>query len=264
MKSWQAVGIMLLVCGAAMPRAEEGHKVSGKVAWDGEPPKPVLMDISGKTDDLKVCQCKADETAKVSPRLVVDPAGKGVRYTVITLEGVPGGKAKKFPERVAVLNQIHCEFDPHIQWVELDQEVTIKNSDNTLHNVHARNDDGDVFNISMPELNQVLKRKVKDPGILSLNCDAGHAWMSGYIFVMEHPYIAISDAQGNFTLDGVPPRKYKLKFWHEGWQTTPVLDQKTQKPIAYKFSDPVTREVDVEVKGDTSVNAALTEAGFKK
>jgi hypothetical protein len=264
MRVIQASMILWVACAVLSLRAAEGGKVTGKVTWAGDAPKPVLMDITSKPDDLKTCQCKPDETAKVSPRLLVDKETKGVKYTVVTLEGVPEDKAKKFPEREALIDQSHCEFAPHIQWVEVDQQLTVKNSDNTLHNVHAKTEDGDVFNFSMPEKDQVIKKKLKDAGLLMLNCDAGHSWMNGFVFVVENPYIAITDDKGDFTIDGVPPGKYKLKFWHEGWQVTPVLDQKTQKPIAYKFSDPVTSEIEVEVKGDASANVTLSDAGFKK
>lgn len=256
----------LLLCLTGASRAGEGGSISGQVTWEGEAPKPVMLDITSKPEDLKVCACVPGEAAKASPRLAVDSATKGVAFTVVTLEGVPEEKAKPFPEREVVMDQKCCEFHPHVVWVEAGKTLLLKNSDNTLHNVHAKSSEGAAFNVSMPEKDQVLKRKLKDAGVLSLVCDAGHPWMSAYIFVVENPYIAITDAQGRFMIDGIPPGKYTLHYWHEGWEVTPILDLKTQKPSAYRYSDPLTRSVPVEVKGGapTVAGAMLSVAGFKK
>ena len=245
--------------------AADGGTVTGKVTWEGDIPKAYEMDLTIKPDDLKTCQCKPDETIKISPRLLVDVATKGVKNAVVTLEGVPADKAKDFPKRDVLIDQKQCEFHPHISWAEVDGKVAVKNSDATNHNLHAKMGDGDVFNVAMPTKDQTIEKKLKEPGIITLQCDAGHAWMSGFIFVMEHPYIAITDDKGAFSIDGVPPGKYKLKFWHEGWKIAPILDPKTQKPATYGYSSPLEVAVDVDVKaGATETNATLDENGFKK
>jgi len=262
LRTW---AVLALSVQALSLRAADGGSVTGKVIWDGDLPKVCEMDLTSKPDDLKTCQCKPDVTVKLSPRLLVDAATKGVKNTVVTLEGVPADKAKEFPKRDVLIDQKQCEFHPHISWVEVDSLVAVKNSDPTNHNLHAKMGDGDVFNVAMPTKDQTIEKKLKEPGIVTLQCDAGHAWMSGYIFVMEHPYIAITDEKGAFSIEGVPPGKYKLKFWHEGWKVAPVLDPKTQKPVAYGYSVPVETVGEVDVKaGATETQATLSENGFKK
>jgi hypothetical protein len=45
--------------------------------------------------------------------------------------------------------------------------------------------------------------------------DAGKPWTHAWLAVFDHPYYAVTDAKGVFTIDGVPPGKYTLKAWHD-------------------------------------------------
>jgi len=49
-----------------------------------------------------------------------------------------------------------------------------------------------------------------------LRCDF-HRWMRAYIFVMEHPFFAITDAKGRFQIKNLPPGEYTLATWHESF-----------------------------------------------
>ena len=44
-----------------------------------------------------------------------------------------------------------------------------------------------------------------------------HPWERAWIYVSPHPYIAITDANGAFKIDAIPPGRYVLRVWHEGW-----------------------------------------------
>jgi uncharacterized protein (DUF2141 family) len=70
--------------------------------------------------------------------------------------------------------------------------------------------------------------KIREPGILRIVCDT-HAWMLGFMHVFDHPYFAITDEQGVFTILNLPPGSYTLKAWHEeaGLVSRRSLSQKT-------------------------------------
>jgi len=92
------------------------------------------------------------------------------------------------------------------------------NSDAVLHNVHAvatGPTPATVFNLAMPFKGQKLPIPMRKPGLMKLQCDAGHTWMSGYIYVFEHPYYAVTDEKGAFTIKDVPPGDYTVEMWHE-------------------------------------------------
>ena len=49
-----------------------------------------------------------------------------------------------------------------------------------------------------------------------------HPWMKAYLGVFEHPYFALSGADGRFTLKDLPPGEYTIEAWHERFGTKSV------------------------------------------
>lgn len=42
-----------------------------------------------------------------------------------------------------------------------------------------------------------------------------HDHMTAFIAVFDHPFYAVTDDQGAFTIPNVPVGKYKMQAWHE-------------------------------------------------
>jgi hypothetical protein len=66
----------------------------------------------------------------------------------------------------------------------------------------------------LPTWRQVTKR-LDRAGVMRIDCDVLHTWMSAAIVVVRTPYFTISDANGNFALHGLRPGAYGLEVWHE-------------------------------------------------
>jgi hypothetical protein len=118
-----------------------------------------------------------------------------------------------------------------------------------------------VFNIAQPIKGQrttINAASFRTPGILMATCDAGHPWMSAYIVVAEHPYYAVTDAGGKFTLNDVPPGSYTVVMWHEGVNISRI-DSDRGKPRTYYFEEPyeATKEVVVSPNGEAVVEFQL-------
>ena len=66
-------------------------------------------------------------------------------------------------------------------------------------------------------------REFTKPGLIKVYCQI-HSHMSATILVLDHPYFAVPELDGTFTLDGVPAGRYTLVGWHErvGERTSPV------------------------------------------
>jgi len=109
-----------------------------------------------------------------------------------------------------------CRFLPRVSAMRLGEKLILKNSDPKLHIVHSYLDKQTVFNVAVPFKNyqMELTHKIKKAGLLQINCDT-HAWMRGYIFVFDHPFFAVSDSKGFFTMPDLPAGTYTLKAWHE-------------------------------------------------
>jgi Carboxypeptidase regulatory-like domain len=131
----------------------------------------------------------------------------------------------------------------------------MKSSDATLHTVHMEG--AATYNLPFPFTNQVISRNMPTAGLANVRCNGGHAWMNAEILVVPHPYYTVTDESGRFRLVDVPPGKYEIVAWHEGWKVLrqeaafDVLTQRRiQRPV---FSEPRSWEKNVTVdKNETA------------
>ena len=74
-----------------------------------------------------------------------------------------------------------------------------------------------VFNQSLPFKNTTIEAtsRIRQPGMMKVVCDT-HAWMLGWDHVFDHPYFAVTNDQGTFSIPDLPAGNYVLKAWHEG------------------------------------------------
>ena len=195
--------------GADVPH---GGTIAGSVRIAAAPSGSAIDRV---TKDEVVCGKR-----KPSPRLVTGKSG-GVRYAVVWIDGIAQGK-KCPPPGTATLMQRNCEYAPHVLVLNPGDELEIVNQDPILHNVHSYDLNKNlrsVFNIAQPVKNFHSRVRGTDiAGVQSMltTCDAGHPWMNAYIVRAASPYCAVTDADGSFRLDAVPPGTYTLRMWHEG------------------------------------------------
>jgi polysaccharide lyase family 4-like protein len=227
-------------------KVDNGGTITGMVKFSG---KPEVIELT-TTKDQGTCHDK-----KTSPRLVVDGSG-GVANAIVYLEGITKGKGiEDMP--AGMLDQKECEYHPHVQVVPFDKEFVIKSSDPILHNVHMNQGDATIANVPFPEPGQV-KKKFKKPGLATTKCDAGHLWMSAFVYATDNPYVAVTDEKGNFTIKDVPPGKYKLVMWHEGYILKETQKDSSGNPTAFVWSDDVVQKQDVNVEAGKSANVEYT------
>ena len=77
--------------------------------------------------------------------------------------------------------------------------------------------------------------------------------MNAEMFVVAHPYYAVTGDDGKFEFTDVPPGTYQIVAWHEGWGVAGrehaydvLTEHKIERPI---FTDPKTWEKSVTVNG---------------
>ncbi|HVU50588.1 MAG TPA: carboxypeptidase regulatory-like domain-containing protein [Polyangia bacterium] len=165
------------------------------------PPHPVVKDGS-------VCGKEAPNEA-----VVVDKKG-GLQNVVVFVKDAKFA-GKPAPVEKAALDQRQCRYFPHVQALTVGTPLSLMNNDAILHNVHANDTGMTVFNVAMPIKGQKLPIPMRKPGLMKLQCDAGHTWMNGWIYVFDHPYFAVTDETGAFTIKDVPPGEYTVELWHE-------------------------------------------------
>jgi plastocyanin len=206
---WGLFGILSLLVWFSAARGYEelvvnnGAMIRGTVRVEGKPPKLPPLQI---TKFKEICKNVPNETLLIGP-------GQGLRYAVVTLEGIAKGKAVE-KEAVHELDNLGCRFVPHVLASSVGQFVVFKNSDPILHTAHA------LFTSGQPQFNiglypgRVSRKPLVTPGVVKIICEV-HPWMSAYIVVSDHPYYAVTDVYGDYLMSDIPAGSYRLKVWHE-------------------------------------------------
>ena len=188
---------------------------------------------------------------KASEALIVGP-DRGVRGSVILVEGVPRGKA---PAGEVLLDNHKCLFVSHVSATTTGERARVKNSDGILHNTHGFLARTTVFNLALPNRDQMIDitRRLSKPGVVRVVCDA-HTHMFGWIVVHDSPYFAVSDDHGAFRIEGIPPGSYKVTLWHEGYRPR-GLDKDGR--ALYDEPRTITRDVTIAPKAMATVDFEL-------
>jgi plastocyanin len=201
---WTLAAIMGLILGGFTPAiAQEGGSLTGRISFAGSPPPKKKLDI---TKDKEVC----GKTEIFDESLVVG-SDKGVKNVVVSILGAKGGK---FASQKVELDQNGCVYKPHVVVVPVTGQLDILNNDGILHNIHTYSTANPSINKAQPKFKKVLSEKFTKPEIIKTSCDA-HAWMTAWVVVTDHPFVAVTDEKGNFTIKDVPPGNYKVEIWHE-------------------------------------------------
>ncbi len=183
--------------------------VLGVVRFSGKAPAMLPKPV---TKDGSVCGKEAPSEAIL---VAVDGGLANVVVSLPDIKNAPGTAA----HAPAFIDQVGCRYRPHVQAVDVGASLTLLNNDGVFHNVHANLAGAaapvTVFNLAMPFKGQKLPVAVKRPGVMRLQCDAGHTWMQAYIVAFPHRFYAVTDAQGRFSLDKIPAGEHDLDLWHE-------------------------------------------------
>ena len=173
--------------------------------------------LGGPAPEMALTKRQADPFCARTPMKdeeVVVGSGGALKNVVVRLtKGVTGRYEP--PATPAVLDQSACMYRPRVQAVMVGQTLQIKNSDQTLHNVHGYKGPSTLFNqAQIPNLGPISKKLTEADQILKFKCDV-HPWMTGYVAVSSHPFVAVTGDDGGFKLTGVPAGSYTVEAWHE-------------------------------------------------
>ena len=184
--------------------------IFGEVRFADAPPKLPLVKVS---KDQDYCgETLPNET------YLIEPNG-GLKNVVVFIESAPVGKAAD-PMKENFLYNDGCRYVPHVMAFQLGEKFKVKSNDPKLHIPHGYLGERTVFNLSLPFKNTTIEAtsRIRQPGMMKVVCDT-HAWMLGWVHVFDHPYFAVTNDQGAFSIPDLPAGNYVLKAWHEGGGT---------------------------------------------
>jgi len=229
----------------------DGATIKGFTKWKGDIPKLPEITVFKHMD-----KCGQEV---LNPALVVNSTNNGVKFVAVYLEQVSEGKAlpgKKEKIKVNSPRVLHagldkgqrpesqlCNFEEHVFGFVNTRKIGMYNMEDLLHNPHAFGpNSATLFNIPLPDRNRMTKKKLKRvKGINRYQCDT-HIHMNGYMLGLDHPYFDITDKNGSFEIADIPPGKYKLISWHEGYNIKEFAED--NRPV---YDDPHIIEKEIEL-----------------
>jgi plastocyanin len=117
------------------------------------------------------------------------------------------------PAEPVTIASVGCRFEPYVSAIQAGQRLLFVNRDSVLHNVHASSSLGEEKNYAMMPKSKPLELRVEHADAVRINCDV-HPWEFAYVTKVEHPYFAVTDAEGKFEIKGLREGKYTVEATH--------------------------------------------------
>jgi putative oxidoreductase len=207
--------------------------IQGVVTFAGEIPKSPVPDDAGVRREI----------------IEVDGNSRGLRNVVVYLTqtnglllSAPPSTASRNPTNQPEVDQRDHEFTPRVIAIRQGETVVFRNSDPANHNVRTTASvKQNEFNVFTGADGKYEHRFVVEPEYrpIRLGCDI-HPWMRGWVFVLDHPYFAVSDERGRFRISQIPPGEYLLQM------VQPDLKHHEQRKVEVRVNE--TRTVETVVR----------------
>jgi RNA polymerase sigma factor (sigma-70 family) len=203
--------------GPARARAERPAgrwgDLKGRFVYDGTPPAPKKVDLTGQRD-------RADFEKVGIPEESLVVAKDGGLANVLVYLTSPDVEVhpdyRKTADAKATCTLKDGRFQPHFLALRVGQTLVLSNEEVVADNVRfdAPNS-GDFFNLILKpgdKAEQQLRQSMRLPGVFQSSI---HPWMRGYLLVRPDPYTAVSSPDGTFAIRKLPVGKLEFRAWHE-------------------------------------------------
>jgi hypothetical protein len=199
--------------------------IAGTVKLTGTPP---VMELTKRQGDPFCAKTPVKEED------VLVGAGGALKNVIVRVtKGITGSYPA--PAASATVDQSACMYRPRVQGIVLGQPLVIKNSDQTLHNIHGYKGPSTLFNMAeVPNMPPVTKQLTDADQIVKLKCDV-HPWMTGYVLVSSHPFFAVTGDDGSFKITGLPAGTFTVEAWHERYGVKTAQVTVADKPAEASF-----------------------------
>lgn len=248
-------------CASRFDPANTGT-LSGRVLWTD--PLPVVGPISFITQ----CENGQGLEVRAAPnpnRPQIDEKSRAVANAVVYLRKINPDAAspKRFEPLTVEIGESGIRIRQgnrtgRVGFVRLGDSAELISIEPRFHILRARGDD--FFSITLPSPNDSVKRTLTKPGRIEFSSGTGLTWMRADVFVTEHPYYTLTDADGAFTLDSVPPGPAELVVYLPNWQAgTPIREPESTIIARRTYAPPFVRiaPIVVEKSRTTSVQTSL-------
>lgn len=182
--------------------------VSGTIIYDDRIPSPPPLDMEEHPE------CAAFHEEPVPNEILVLGEGNTMGNIYVWINNPPLA-SYDIPAEPVIIQQKGCLFSPRASAAMVGQPIWFTNADSILHFLRASAIDMAEFTFKLPA--GVEKKEL----IFNMENQAfpikseTYPWMKTYIAVFPHPYFTITNPDGTYTIEGLPPGTYDVGAWHE-------------------------------------------------
>lgn len=173
----------------------------------------------------------------------------GLANVIVYLKQAPDGVEFPANDDQQTLQSIDCLFVPHVQVIQTNQKFSLVNTDPIACNFHIIGFES-AFNLMIPAVQPgkkslekaiVFKQPERFPAFVQ---DDIYAWKRAVVLPLDHPFAAVTDKNGAFSIQGLPPGSYEFRVWHEkiGYlEKSLVVDVEKEQPTSLLLTFPSSR-----------------------
>ena len=213
---------------------EHGGTIEGTISLDGVVPEPKGFNLITFPDPMYCGRISNGRGWRLLHDFVVSRQG-GLKDAIVLLEGIEAGKP--FDLSVPLIEARDCMFQPFMTIVRNGHAVEVINMDPVMHDIQGYETSPEagarvLFNTPLimnhqhhrgdlhAMHNHAPGKSLIGPIYLNkgrrtfyMQCGF-HAYMESWAMAVNNPYYAVTDADGKFVIDGIPPGTYQLVVWH--------------------------------------------------
>lgn len=224
----------LAIAAGAAPYHEDENPVApgsitGSVRLNGALPVDTTVTPDRDSTGCRPFQDVTLPKARGARNASSDSADIAIANAVAWLVGVTHGPRLSLPRRVSMVLD-GCHFEPRILLAPVGATMIMSNRDEMITKLsfvdHGVANARPREEIGFTDPGQLVPsgKALANAGLVEVR-DANHSWVRAFIAVAPHPFVAVTEADGNFLFEGVPAGSYQLVVWHErlGARVMPVL-----------------------------------------
>jgi plastocyanin len=175
--------------------------------------------IRGRVEIRRVAPSAGPRASVTGNDILKAPDFTDKLRSVVYLETAPSGAFEQTDPGHAVMDQRNETFVPHLLAITTGTTVDFPNSDRIYHNVFSLSKTKS-FDLGRYAAGRSQAVRFDRPGIVRVFCDI-HSHMNAFILVFSHRFFAVTDADGRYHIDNIPPGTYNVVAWNEGLASEP-------------------------------------------
>jgi hypothetical protein len=224
-------------------RADANTRVSGRVFLSGKPPAERVLPMDAR--------CAAEHKGPVTTRFYVTGKDNSLADVFIVISAGLPRQQWPVPQKAVTLRLRGCIYENHVVGVQTDQKLLVQNLDRIMHNIHnipAKGSGNPEKNTAIMPRGRPLEFHFPEPErFLRFKCDV-HPWEFAYVNVVEHPFFAVTDANGSFTISALPPGTYTVQAHHRKsgmLQKEITVEENRNVTINFEFQAPAAEALQI-------------------